>query len=693
MSLKFKLILLVVSAVILIAVPVGGIALYAIKGEATESVHNELQNTVQSAVSQTQGWVNTNRKVLETMGSYIQDNIPLDQVTTKQLSVYKNEYNGGNISDMYMGLTNNKLVDGSGWVPDAGYDLRTRPWYVNGKAAGKLAVNDPYLDLSSNKYSVPMTMPMKDANGDFAGILGADMYLSTITDYINSIKTPGGFSFLLDSKGTVLSYPNADFVNKPLSEQADYKSIASSLLASDSGNVTYNYNGDPQLMYFQKLPDTGWVIATSISEKYAFAEYVKLRNNIALILVALTIIFIVLAVIIATRIVKPLIKLKENAQKLAEGDLTVQVEVKGKDEIAQLGTAFNKMSTSLRGLIRTVSGSATSVNDASQLMHRNAGNSSDIAQQISTVIEEIARGANEQAESIQSGAEMVGDMTSSLDKVSNHAEQAASMIGSVNEAMTRGTDAITRQSSLSQASQEATGRVESSNTLLLHKLDEIAKITQVIREISSQTNLLSLNASIEAARAGEHGRGFAVVASEVQKLAEQAAGSAEDINRLLGELQEAGKQSTEVLGIFRDTNTQQLGSMNETKASFDEIRESVDGIISRITLVLSGVNDVQSGAARVSDVITGLAAVAEESAAATEEAASSTLEQSQSISSISTSSRNLTESADMLLQEIGQFKVDSSTDATTPAHTAPSDSSSDPNAPKGKKDSFFRRSA
>ncbi|MCL9661201.1 hypothetical protein L2089_10925 [Paenibacillus hunanensis] len=71
MSLKIKLILLVVCAVILIAVPVGGIALYAIKGEATKSVNNELQNTVQTAVSQTQGWMNTNQKVIETMGAYI----------------------------------------------------------------------------------------------------------------------------------------------------------------------------------------------------------------------------------------------------------------------------------------------------------------------------------------------------------------------------------------------------------------------------------------------------------------------------------------------------------------------------------------------------------------------------------------------------------------------------------------------
>nr|WP_322906816.1 methyl-accepting chemotaxis protein [Paenibacillus sp. SGZ-1009] len=679
MSLKMKLIVLVVCVAVLLAVPVGVVALYAIKDQAFEAVHNELQSTVQTAVVQTEGWINTNSKVLETMGAFIQDNIPLDEVTTKQLSVYKSELNDGNISDLYMGLAKGKrLIDGSGWVPYAGYDLFQRPWYISGKAANKLNINDPYLDPSTNKYSVPITMPMTDENGNFAGILGADIHLTTITKYINQIKTPGGFSFLLDNNGTVLAHPNPNLLNKLLGKQSDYSAIAADILANRSGQLTYVYNGDPQLLYFQKLPNSGWTIATSISEKYALAQYVTLRNKIAIILIALTIVCIVLATLIATRIVKPLSQLKQNAQRLAEGDLTVHMNVRGKDEIAQLGTAFNTMSSSLRKLIATVSHSAANVNDASVEMYKHAANSGDIARQISTVIEEIARGANEQAESIQGGAALVAEMTSSLEHVSSHAGAASGMIDQVNEAMTRGTDAITRQNGLAQASQQATYRVEASNAMLIQKLDEIATITQAIREISSQTNLLSLNASIEAARAGEHGRGFAVVASEVQKLADQSARSAEDINRLLLELQEAGKQSSEVLTSFRETNEHQQNSMEDTRHSFEEIHHSVDGIISRISLVLSGIDNVQSDAARVSDVITGLAAVAEQSAAATEQAASSTMEQSESIVSISDSSQHLTVSANMLLQEMSQFKVDeettdaaiTSTNESTPASDA-----------------------
>lgn len=668
MTLKVKLILLVMATAILIAVPIGWSALYIIKNQATKSVNTTLQNTVSQAVTQVDGWINTNSKVIETLGSVINATVPLNQITLQHLQVFKDASNAKSISDIYFGLENGKFVDGSEWVPDAGYDARQRPWYQKAKETNALSISDPYLDATTDGYAISIALPLKNNQGNFAGVLSEDILLSTITDYINNIKISGGFTFLLDQHGNVMSHPNADFINKPLKDQADYSAIADTLLSQNSGSTEYTYKGDPQLLYYSKIPGTNWIVASSTSKKLAFAEYTQLRNQYTIAIIILTLLFVAFAFWVAVRIVKPIVFLKKSAQQLAEGDLTVHVPVKGKDEVAQLATAFNTMSAALRHLIQTVSQSAHGVNTASSEMYRNASNSGDIAGQISTVIEEIARGAVEQAESIQSGAEMVMTMTDSLDKVSSSAEQAAHMITQVNEAMNRGTEAISQQTALSQAGQASTRRVEDSNAILIQKLDEIAQITNVIREISSQTNLLSLNAAIEAARAGEHGAGFAVVASEVRKLAEQAAHSASDIDALLIQLNEAGKQSSLELSSFRDTTVQQQQSVNETKDSFEHIRQSVDDIISRIGHVSEGITTLKSNANQVSDVITGLAAVSEQSAASTEQAASSTVEQTQSITSISTSSKQLSESANHLLQEIGQFKIEDSS-ATTPTST------------------------
>lgn len=290
-------------------------------------------------------------------------------------------------------------------------------------------------------------------------------------------------------------------------------------------------------------------------------------------------------------------------------------------------------------------------------MYKDALGSNEIAGQISAVIDDIANGASEQAESIQSGAEMVADINEVIDQIVEEARHATSNIMDVNQAMESGVGAISRQNDLVQAGQQNTGRVEAANGLLLDKINEISFITNSIQAIAAQTNLLALNASIEAARAGEHGRGFAVVAGEVRKLAEQSSHSVTGIDQLLKDLNEAGRQSAGELEQLRVNSESQLSSMEETSESFDRIRKSVEDIIAKLGFIADGMTELKSGSGQVSDVITGLAAVAEQSAASTEEAASSTTEQTATISAISDTAKELTVSAEQLIQEINKFKT------------------------------------
>jgi methyl-accepting chemotaxis protein len=400
-------------------------------------------------------------------------------------------------------------------------------------------------------------------------------------------------------------------------------------------------------------------VATSISKAAALAEFTKTRQLYLAFIVIFTVILAALAYFFALRTIKPLLNMKNSAQQLAAGDLTVQVAVKGKDEIAQLGTSFNAMSTSLRQLIQQVDHSAQQVQTSSQTMYKEASGSNEIAGQISTVIEEIAKGAGEQAESIQSGAEMVSGINQVIDQITDEAYQASQTILDVTQAMESGTSAISRQMDLSEVGQQSTTRVETSNELLLSKIGAISEITGSIQNIAAQTNLLALNASIEAARAGEHGRGFAVVAGEVRKLAEQSSQSVAGIDQLLNDLNHAGQQSAAELEQFRLNSSAQSDSMAETSASFENIRQSIEEIIHQINSITSGMNSIKSGAAQVSEVITGLAAVAEQSAASTEEAASSTTEQSESIGNIADAAKALSDHADQLLLEVSRFNTES----------------------------------
>jgi len=657
MTLKTKVILIVTSVCILLSVPLSLIALYAIKKQATENVNQELQGTVQKAAADLNGWALEQAKVIETVGSMIQDTVPLTEISMEHLQAFQLPSNQKDIATIYFGLEDGTYMDGAGFIPDASFDARQRPWYTAIKAANQLTFSDAYV-TKAGVQSIFIGVPLHDKQGNFQGAISENISLTSIKDEIGSIQTDNGFTFLLDRTGVVLSHPDETLANTPLIEQSDYKDIAQTMLSEQSGMAEYTYHNDRQLIYFEKIPNTNWIVATSVSKTAAFAEYREMRQLFILFIVGFAVILAAIVYFLSFKTIKPLLDMKKHAEQLAGGDLTVQVPVKGKDEIAQLGSSFNTMSTSLNQLIREVNDSVRQVQASSKTMSENASGSNDIALQISTVIEEIARGAAEQAESIQSGAERVAEINISIEQINHQTDSARSAIAEVSGAMETGKQAFSRQTQLSLEGQESTDRVEAANRLLLEKIEQISSITGGIQNIAAQTNLLALNASIEAARAGEHGKGFAVVAGEVRKLAEQSSQSVAEINLLLGELGQAGHQSEAELEKFRLTGDAQQESMAETLASFERINQSVEAIIGGMNAIGGAIHELNTGAAHVSDVITGLAAVAEENAASTEEAASSTMEQSRAIANIAEAAQSVSSQSDRLLLEVSRFKTE-----------------------------------
>ncbi|MEJ8304417.1 methyl-accepting chemotaxis protein [Saccharibacillus sacchari] len=660
MNLKMKLAALLVVVTLVGTGSISIAALSSMKNEAEESISDSLRATATNTSEQIGGWVAANAKLVETTALTLQASVPLDQIQVKHLQAFQADSNKDKIGDMYVGLESGKLVDGLDWKPGADYVLKERPWYVEAKAANALNFSNPYLDAASKQYAVSIGYPLRDSSGNFAGVLAGDMRLSKLTETINNIKVDGGFAFMTDKTGVVLAHPDADDVNKPLSEIADYAGIASQLLQGDSGSLEYTYKGEPQLLYYQKVEGTGWVVAASVSKSYAFAEYVQMRNLFIGGILLLAVLLTVVAVFAAARLIKPLILLQKSAQSMSEGDLTVSVDVKGKDEIGKLGTAFNEMSASLRELIHAAAGSAEGVENSAKYMHGQAEGAKHISDQIAVVIEELAKGATDQASSIQTGVEQLGDMNESIEAIANSAGLAASSADEVTEAMKGGLEAVASQGDLTEASRSSAGRVEEANRRLGDQTVKIGEAVSLIHTVAKQTNLLALNAAIEAARAGEHGKGFSVVADEVRKLAEQTRASAADIDTLLAGVQEAGRQSIDEIQEFQATVDKQIEAAASTRGAFDVIRGSVDGITSRIREVSIASDELKHSADHVSSIMTDIAAVAEQSAASTEEAASSTQEQAQAISSISDLSGEVSVSADELRARIAKFKTEES---------------------------------
>jgi methyl-accepting chemotaxis protein len=269
----------------------------------------------------------------------------------------------------------------------------------------------------------------------------------------------------------------------------------------------------------------------------------------------------------------------------------------------------------------------------------------------------MAQDSTKQAEGIQHSADMIVDMTTSVNIITKNIVESNSTAESVKSSVSTGSNAVEQQVGLMEKNQKAAEGVQAAIGTLSEKSQKIGQIVEVIKGIAGQTNLLALNAAIEAARAGEHGRGFAVVAEEVRKLAEQAERSSQEITYLVREIQENTDQAVLEMknGVTLAVELEKAAKISHE--SLMTINQSVGEFVRQIQDISQEVEQVDRKAGGVSKAIGDVAVVADNNAAATEEVAAATQEQTASVQSIAQEAKKLAEQAEVLNNMITKFTL------------------------------------
>lgn len=480
--------------------------------------------------------------------------------------------------------------DSSGKRELAKYDPRTRGWYQQAKQKGDTVITDIYTGASTGNLMVSIAEPFY-RQGQFEGVLLADIELSLLDEMVKEPPFPGAMMGLYDDKSlTIASNGEVDVPGKTkLTDFSDLNQLTDALLNQERGQIDYSLGGVEKVAFFRSIQldnDVSWHLLVGVDKSIAYQKVeeavdTSLITACMLLLVAIAVLFFTLNLAY-----RPILALKSTIVDLSQGngDLTRRLEVTSQDDLGQIADAVNTFIGNLQSMMLEVSDSSQRISNDIELLRAQSESNDVVLASHAMETNQVVTAINEMSSTADSVSQSASQTAEFTRITSDEAEQSK---GVVSGAVTSVADLI----------HEVEVMAESINTMN-EDSQKIGSVLSVIGDIADQTNLLALNAAIEAARAGEQGRGFAVVADEVRALAARTQQSTSEINTMLANLNDGTKTVVK--------------AMDDTKLRCQQTAETTENVNESLDLMANSVM-------RINDLGLEIATAAEQQSVVTEE--------------------------------------------------------------------------
>lgn len=458
--------------------------------------------------------------------------------------------------------------------------------------------------------------------------LDYDGYANNLSD----VKLEGmdsAYMYVVQNDGTMLYHPTKEKVGQPV-ENAVIKGVVQQLQDGKKPGTTvveYDFNGTTKYSAYTILNNENILVLTA-DESEALAGITTVTGVAVGISAIVVLLAIIICFILGRRLMRPLVKVSTIIEEIANGDINADFGMvkETNDEIGLIIEKMKELTQSLGNIVGKIRNSSDTMSANSYELNDTSSQTLAANNEISKAVEDVAEGSTGMAASISKINENLLEMSNETKDINESVNEIRNQTVAVQDSSKIMNDKIKSMQNSSQKMDEGISaiskRIETVNTTV----DKVSNIVSVIEEISSETNLLSLNASIEAARAGDAGKGFAVVAQEIRVLSDNTNTELENIKQIISSLVEECRYCVQASGTIVEDNAKQK---EEIKAVLDEFSaldeqiqktaEKADEIEELVTAMIELNDDITKSSNSLTDVSAANAAATEEMNANIEE--------------------------------------------------------------------------
>lgn len=458
--------------------------------------------------------------------------------------------------------------------------------------------------------------------------LDYDEYAKSLSD----VKLEGmdsSYVYVVKNDGTMLYHPTKEKVGQPV-ENAVIKGVVQQLQDGKKPGtavVEYDFNGTTKYSAYTILNNENILVLTA-DESEALSGITTVTGAAVGISAIVVLLAIIICFILGRRLMRPLVRVSTIIEEIANGDINADFGMvkETNDEIGLIIEKMKELTQSLGNIVGKIRNSSDTMSANSYELNDTSSQTLAANNEISKAVEDVAEGSTGMAASISKINENLLEMSNETKDINESVNEIRNQTVAVQDSSKIMNNKIKSMQNSSQKMDEGISaiskRIETVNTTV----DKVSNIVSVIEEISSETNLLSLNASIEAARAGDAGKGFAVVAQEIRVLSDNTNTELENIKQIISSLVEECRYCVQASGTIVEDNAKQK---EEIKAVLDEFgsldeqiqktAEKADEIEELVTAMIELNDDITKSSNSLTDVSAANAAATEEMNANIEE--------------------------------------------------------------------------